>query len=100
MISNKQISEQPFKDPLRELILMSENPSAKVDETYVTTLAKEASVLSHVKEIRLEAKSSIPKPTTIVTQPTDTLAVTEVKSLSTMFQDKCEIIDPVKNKSF
>lgn len=79
---------------------MSENPTAKVDETYATTLAKEASVLSHVKEIRLEAKSSIPKPTTMVTQPTDTLAVTEVKNLSTMFQDKCEIVDPVKEQEF
>lgn len=97
----------PFKDPLRELILMTEDNATKVDETYATNLAKEASVLTHIKEIRLESKT-IPKPTTVVTQPAESIQATQsvaqapkdVKTLSTMFQDKNEIVDPVKEQEF
>lgn len=96
-ISNQQIQEHTYKDPLRELILITENPASKVDETYASTLAKEASVLSHVKEIHLETKSIMPKPTTLVTQPPVTLVPSEVKNL---FQDKSDLIDPVKEKEF
>lgn len=90
---------------------MTEDGSTKVDETYATNLAKEASVLTHIKEIHLESKTiPSPKPTTVVTQPTGVATATaasaaaappkEVKSLSTMFQDKTDIIDPVKEREF
>lgn len=97
-------TERPYKDPLRELILMTEDGSTKVDETYASNLAKEASVLTHIKEIHLESKT-VPKPTTIVTQPTQhsqsvAPAQKEVKTLSTMFQDKADVIDPVKEREF
>lgn len=83
------------------MILISDNPTSKVDDTYATNLAKEASVLSHVKEIHLEPKSSIPKPSTLITQPiADALPAAEVKGLTTLFQDKNEIVDPVKEQEF
>lgn len=79
---------------------MSENSASKVDETYANTLAKEASVLNHVKEIHLETKTTLPKPTTLVTQPPAALNLNEVKNLSSVFQDKSEIVDPIKEKEF
>lgn len=83
---------------MRELILISEDGSTKVDESYATNLAKEASVLSHVKEIHLETKAPIQKPTTLVTPAP--LAVTDVKNLSNVFQEKTDIVDPVKEREF
>ncbi|XP_031621236.1 transient receptor potential cation channel subfamily V member 4 isoform X2 [Contarinia nasturtii] len=93
-------ADKVFKDPLRELILMSENTSAKVDESYATNLAKEASVLSHVKEIHLETKTAptpIPKPATLVTPA---MVPQDAKSLTTAFQDKTNMVDPVKEREF
>lgn len=89
---------------MRELILMTEDGSTKVDETYATNLAKEASVLTHIKEIHLETKT-ISKPTTMVTQAEQqaqpiAAAPQDVKNLSTMFQDKTDLIDPVKEQEF
>lgn len=95
-------TEKPYKDPLRELILMTEDGSTKVDDTYATNLAKEASVLTHIKEIHLETKT-ITKPTTVVTQPIQQPAPTNAtapKNLTTMFQDKTDMIDPVKEREF
>lgn len=98
-----QNPDKPFKDPLRELILISEDSSTKVDETYATNLAKEASVLSNIKEIHLETKQPIPKPATLITPvapitPLD--ATVDVKSLSSAFQDKTNVIDPIKEREF
>lgn len=79
---------------------MSEDSNKLVDETYATNLAKEASVLSHVKEIRLESKGSktlIQKPITLVTP---SLVPTEVTNLTSVFQDKNDIVDPVKEREF
>lgn len=86
---------------MRELILISEDTSAKVDESYATNLAKEASVLSNIKEIHLETKTPIPKPATLITpattlNPLDTTGVTSL----TAFQDKSNLIDPVKEREF
>lgn len=83
---------------------MTEDGATKVDETYATNLAKEASVLTHIKEIHLESKT-IPKPTTIVTQPIQqaqpiATAPKDVKNLTTMFQEKGDIVDPVKEREF
>lgn len=91
-----QNPDKPFKDPLRELILMSEEDSTKVDETYATNLAKEASVLSYVKEIRLDTKVPIQKPATLVTPVP--LAGKDV--ISSVFQDKTDFVDPVKEREF
>lgn len=87
---------------------MTEDGSTKVDETYATNLANEASVLTHIKEIHLESKTvPNPKPTTVITQPTQqnqplaaAAATAPVKNLSTMFQDKTDMIDPVKEREF
>lgn len=86
---------------------MTEDGSTNVDETYATNLAKEASVLTHIKEIHLETKT-ISKPTTTITQPaqqqitkpTAAPPPQDVKNLSTMFQDKADIVDPVKEQEF
>lgn len=99
-----QGSEKPYKDPLRELILMTEDGSTKMDETYATNLANEASVLTHIKEIHLESKT-ITKPTTVVTQPPQSTQPTataskDVNNLSTLFQEKTDIVDPVKEREF
>lgn len=86
---------------MRELILISEDISAKVDESYATNLAKEASVLSNIKEIHLETKTPITKPATLITPATtlNPLDVTGVTNL-TAFQDKSNLIDTVKEREF
>lgn len=81
---------------MRELILISEDTTAKVDDSYASNLAKEASVLSHVKEIHLETKT-LQKPTTIVTPA---MPMPDVKNLSIVFQDKTDMVDPVKEREF
>lgn len=81
---------------MRELILMSDG-SNKVDETYATNLAKEASVLSNVKEIRLETRAPIQKPSTIITP---SVLPKDMTNLSAVFQDKSDIVDPVKEREF
>lgn len=83
---------------------MTEDGSAKIDETYATNLANEASVLTHIKEIHLESKT-IPKPTTVITQPAQqtqstTTASKDAQNLSTMFQEKTDIVDAVKEREF
>lgn len=88
---------------MRELILISEDSSAKVDQIYATNLAKEASVLSNIKEIHLETKTTlIQKPATLITPvaPPTPLDAGGVKNLSSAFQDKANIIDPVKEREF
>lgn len=78
---------------------MTEDSSTKVDETYASTLANEASVLTHCKEIHLETKAA--KPATVITQPSTPATVTLApKNLTTMFQDKSEVVDPVKEREF
>lgn len=92
---------------------MSEDGSTKVDESYATNLAKEASVLTNIKEIQIHLESKTvpsPKPTTMVTQPAQqnqsnataaaAAAPKDVKNLSTMFQDKSDMVDPVKEREF
>lgn len=98
--------DKPYKDPLRELILISEESSAKVDVNYATNLAKEASVLSHVKEIHLEsninASKATPKPPTVITVPQAASAVPpkDVSNLSVVFQDRKDTVDPIKEREF
>lgn len=105
MYSNSiQDPEKPYKDPLRELILMTEESAAKVDEQYASTLAKEASALNNVREIRIEANlnvaKSIQKPVTLVTSVATALPAKEVSNLSAVFQDKKDMVDPIKEREF
>lgn len=57
-----QTTERDYKDPLRELVLISEaiciNDTAYL--TNVKSLAKEASVLEHVKEVLPEQAGQMP----------------------------------------
>lgn len=94
-----QDSDKPYKDPLRELILMAEKSAAKVDEQYATNLAKEASILNNVKEIRIDLNKTISKPVTILT-PAPPSTQTEATNISSVFQDKKDIVDPVKEREF
>lgn len=96
-----QDNDKPYKDPLRELILMAEESVAKVDEQYATNLAKEASILNNVKEIRIDVnltKAAL-KPVTILTAAPQ-LAQKEATNLSSVFQDKKGIVDPAKEHEF
>lgn len=93
----KDMSTKDYKDPLRELVLISEAicTTDKQDTMFlsnVKTLAKQATTLDNVKEIqpaeqiRQEHLSPVPlKP-----QP---------KTL-TLFKDPKEIVDPVKEREF
>ncbi|KAJ6638187.1 Nuclear transcription factor Y subunit gamma, partial [Pseudolycoriella hygida] len=61
-LPNFQATERDYKDPLRELVLISEaiciNDTAYL--TNVNSLAKEASVLEHVKEVLPEQAGQMP----------------------------------------
>lgn len=59
---NSQATDRDYKDPLRELVLISEAICIN-DTTYLTnvkSLAKEASVLEHVKEVLPEQAGQMP----------------------------------------
>lgn len=61
-LPNFHVAERDYKDPLRELVLISEaiciNDTAYL--TNVKSLAKEASVLEHVKEVLPEQAGQMP----------------------------------------
>lgn len=102
-LQDRQASQvRNYKDPLRELVLISETPTLKPDNAYVSNvniLAKEASVLEHVKEVRPEPAGSRKQP--LPAAKVDTLPIQpEASSLSTMFQDTKDTVDPVKEKEF
>lgn len=83
---------------MRELVLISEAPIAKSDNSYainISSLAKEATVLEHVKEVRLENSSGIGKSTLHPPTLSDSTA-----NLSSVFQDPKDIVDPVKEFEF
>lgn len=97
-----------YKDPLRELVLISETPTLKPDNTYVSNvniLAKEASVLEHVKEVRLDQVGGTVRSSSLgtVPKPTDLSSVQpdeEMSNLTIMFQDAKDVVDPEKEKEF
>lgn len=78
---------------------MAEESAAKVDEQYATNLAKEASILNNVKEIRIDLNKTASKPVTLLT-PAPPSTQTEATNLSSVFQDKKGIVDPVKEREF
>lgn len=85
-----------FKDPLRELVLIAEN---NPQDTKVNHLAKEATILDHVQEVKTDQPGSVPVP---VTQPAVAAAPQkEVKPVANkLFLDPKELIDPEKERLF
>lgn len=85
---------------MRELILLTEEKSPKLDEQYATNLAIQATALTTVKEIRIEANSAATKPpiktVTVVTPPIIPIDM----NLSAVFQDKKDIVDPEREREF
>lgn len=103
VVSTNSSNATDFKDPLRELVLLSVDGSTKTDKSYASVLAKEAAVLGHVKEVHIEAsgansttKSILRAPVVSVVPPNDT----GLSSLTTAFKDPKDIIDPVKEREF
>lgn len=114
---NANETSKIFKDPLRELVLISE-AIAIPDANYISnakTLANAASVLDNVKEIHVglgisakhpipSAKSSSKPPSAAsITQASSTTAKTTIVpnlTASNIFQNPNEIIDPEKEKDF
>lgn len=80
---------------------MTEEKSPKLDEQYATNLAIQATALTTVKEIRIEANSAAAKPpplkpVTVVTPPIIPMDM----SLSAVFQEKKDLVDPAKEREF
>lgn len=93
-----------YKDPLRELVLLSVDGSTKTNPAAASALAKEAAVLGHVKEVHLETcamdskpKSILRAPCVSVIPPTVDIGLT---SLSTVFTDPKDVVDPEKEREF
>lgn len=100
-----------YKDPLRELVLISEAICIDdKDTTYLSNvkiLAKEATVLEHIKEVLPEQAGLMPlspaplggqhPPSTVIAGKT---AVPEVTSTLNLFQDPKDMVDPIKEREF
>lgn len=106
-LQGSQANIRNYKDPLRELVLISETPTLKPDNTYVsnvTTLAKEATILEHVKEVHPEPAGGVVRSPSLAapTKVEKSIVSTDVEksSLSVMFQDPKDIVDPVKEQEF
>ncbi|XP_055682448.1 uncharacterized protein LOC129789581 isoform X2 [Lutzomyia longipalpis] len=90
-----------YKDPLRELVIISE-AICVTDKNYlanVQTLAKQATVLENVLEVPLKSKEvqkAPPKPPT----PAPKVAAGLQSAATTLFQNPQDIIDPEKEKAF
>lgn len=92
-----------FKDPLRELVLISEKPGSNVDTTYMTSvmnLAQEAAVLNDIKEVRMgkdhefiDSLAGYPEPELPTNQKTGI-------SLASAFHSSKDVVDPVKETTF
>lgn len=100
-----------YKDPLRELVLISEAICIDdKDTTYLSNvkiLAKEATVLEHIKEVLPEQAGLMPlSPAPLGGQhPQSTavagkVAVPEVTSTLNLFQDPKDMVDPIKEREF
>lgn len=92
-----------FKDPLRELVLISEKPGSNVDTTFMTNvmnLAQEAAVLNDIKEVRmgkdheiLDSLAGYPETEPPTNQKTGI-------SLASAFHSSKDVVDPVKEMTF
>lgn len=100
--STKSSHAIDYKDPLRELVLLSVDGKTKTDQSsYASALAQEAAILGHIKEVHLDGADSKPKsilraPAVCVVPPTDI----GLSDLSTVFKDPKDIVDPEKEREF
>lgn len=89
-----------YKDPLRELVLISESDSANQPDSQVlsnmTTLAKEASKLENIREVQPnEMKKAYESPA-----PLGRKAKPEKSNITTLFTDPRDYVDPNKEREF
>ena len=101
-------AQKDYKDPLRELVLISEaiciNEKDTAFMTNVKTLAKEATTLDHIKEVVPEQAGIMPlspaplgsSVTTAPAPPTNEITSTTFN----LFQDPKDMVDPVKEREF
>ncbi|XP_055713995.1 uncharacterized protein LOC129808214 [Phlebotomus papatasi] len=90
-----------YKDPLRELVLISEVICVN-DKSYmanVQSLAKEATVLENILEVPLKSKEpeKLPPPKPVPPPP---VAAGLQSAANTLFQNPKDVIDPEKEKAF
>lgn len=91
-----------YNDPLRELVLISEKPPSQTDPNYhsnVKTLAKEATSLHHVQEVKRETP---PIANQTTAQPTVVPAVPLVNpaAANQLFLDPKDTVNPEKEREF
>lgn len=100
-----------YKDPLRELVLISEAICIDdKDTTYLSNvkiLAKEATVLEHIKEVLPEQAGLMPlSPAPLGGQHTPSASIagktaaSEVSTTLNLFQDPKDMVDPIKEREF
>lgn len=100
-----------YKDPLRELVLISEAICIDdKDTTYLSNvkiLAKEATVLEHIKEVIPEQAGLMPlSPAPLGGQHPQSTAVAgktaapEATTTLNLFQDPKDMVDPIKEREF
>lgn len=92
-----------YKDPLRELVLLSVDGTTKPDKSYASALAQEAAILGHVKEVHLDICAADAKLKPILRAPVVSVvppADVGLSSLSTVFKDPKDIVDPEKEREF
>lgn len=96
--------QKDYKDPLRELVLISEAICINdKDTTYlsnVKTLAKEATVLEHIKEVLPEQAGQMPLSPAPLGGQQAAANVPEMATTLNMFQDPKDLVDPVKEREF
>lgn len=92
-----------YKDPLRELVLLSVDGTAKPDKSYASALAQEAAILGHVKEVHLDTCATDTKLKPILRAPVVSVvppAEVGLSNLTTVFKDPKDIVDPEKEREF
>lgn len=95
-----------FKDPLRELVLISEKTDLTADTTYMSSvndLAMEAAVLDDMKEVRFGKDHEVSDVAAMNPDLSDSLChikALEGADISKAFQSPKDIVDPAKKKEF
>lgn len=100
-------SSADYKDPLRELVLISEAicvSDTAAYQTNVKSLAKEATVLEHIREVHPEQAGLMPlSPAPLGGHYAATTPAAAAAPLATklnLFQDPKDMVDPVKEREF
>lgn len=99
----QESQQKDYKDPLRELVLISEaiciNDKDNAYLTNVSILAKEATVLEHVKEVFPEQAGQMPLSPAPLGGQHLVLSPPPSTTLN-LFQDPKDMVDPIKEKAF